>query len=121
MTLNLTDAAKALALIEDCCIFRNVADRLRKSLCSVHRAVKRFREHQTYSRISGSGNSRASSRVDDKFILLQALRDRHTTAVQLRNRFQRVRGMNVSERTVRRRLYASGLNGTTCSARICRM
>ena len=109
MTLSLADAAKPIALIEDSRSFRYVADRLHKSVGSVHRAVKRFREHQTYSRIPGSGHSRATSRVDDRFILLQALRDRHTTAVQLRNRLQQVRGVNVSERTVRRRLYASGL------------
>ncbi|PSN33390.1 hypothetical protein C0J52_27818 [Blattella germanica] len=45
------DAAKAVALIEDGRSFCYVADRLRESLGSVHRAVKRFHVHQTYSRI----------------------------------------------------------------------
>ncbi|PSN51300.1 hypothetical protein C0J52_05299 [Blattella germanica] len=42
MNLSPADAAKAVALIEDGRSFRYVADRLRKSLGSVHRAVKRL-------------------------------------------------------------------------------
>ncbi|KAJ4427142.1 hypothetical protein ANN_24758 [Periplaneta americana] len=44
---------------------------------------------------------------DDQFLRLQVLRNRRTTAA--RNRLEKVRGVNVSEWTVRRRLHEAGL------------
>jgi hypothetical protein len=41
---------------------------------------------------------------DDRFIVLQTLRNRSQTAVQTRSALEEVRGIQISERTVRRRL-----------------
>ncbi|KAJ4427081.1 hypothetical protein ANN_24696 [Periplaneta americana] len=51
------------------------------------------------NRRPGSGRKRKTSAQDDRFLVSQVLRNCHTTAVEARNR-----GVNVSERTVRRRL-----------------
>ncbi|KAJ4437845.1 hypothetical protein ANN_13783 [Periplaneta americana] len=49
------------------------------------------------------------SNSDDQFLRLQLLRNSHTTAIEARNRIEEVRGVNVSEWTVRRRLPDAGL------------
>ncbi|RVE42631.1 hypothetical protein evm_012717 [Chilo suppressalis] len=67
-------------------------------------ALKRYQETGQYTRRPGSGGVRCTSARDDRFIVLEILRNRYLTAVEIRQRLQIVRGVNVSERTVRRRM-----------------
>ncbi|KAJ4430517.1 hypothetical protein ANN_19105 [Periplaneta americana] len=53
---------------------------------------------------------RVTSVRDDHFIVLNTLRDRHSTAIETRRALQKIRQVNVSERTERRRLDECGLN-----------
>ena len=82
MPLSREEAAQAVALVEDGRSFRYVAEVIGSSLGSIHRAVQRYRELRTYDRRRGSGRRRSTSARDDRFLTLQVLRDRHTTAVQ---------------------------------------
>ena len=109
MPLSPQDVARAIALIDDGRSLRYAARTIGAPYTTVQEAVKRFRETQSYSRRPGSGRKRITSGRDDRFLVSQVLRDRHTTAVEARKRLQQVRGVNVSERTVRRRLEEQSL------------
>lgn len=110
MVLTPIHAAKAIALIQDGRSQYYVARVLGISRCSVQRVVKRFHETGSYSRRVGSGRKRCTTNADDHFLTLKVLRNRDTTAVSARNELHEVRGVDVSERTVRRRLKEYGLS-----------
>lgn len=109
MALSPTDAARAVALIEDGRSQRYVANLLGVSQANIHRTYRRFTETGNYTRRPGSGMTRSTLPRDDRFLHLFILRNRDATAVQARNRLEDVREVNVSERTVRRRLNEVGL------------
>ena len=100
--MSASDAAKAVALVEDGQSYRYVAEVLGTSHSSVQRAIRKFRELNIYDRNPGSGHKRKTSLNDDRFIILQILCNRHTSAAETRNRPEHVRNVRVSERTVRR-------------------
>jgi transposase len=110
MVLSPTDSARIIALIQDGRSQRYVAQFLDVSRCSVQRAVKRFQQTGEYTRRRGSGRGKCTTARDDRFLALRVLRNRKTTAVNARNELQEVRGVAVSERTVRRRLVGHNLN-----------
>jgi len=49
------------------------------------RAYARYLDTNSFQRRSGSGRPRCTTDNDDRFIVLNSLRDRHRTAVQIRN------------------------------------
>jgi transposase len=109
MPLDSVDIARALALIEDGRSIRYAANAIGAPVTTVHRAVRRFHETGQYTRRPGSGRKKATTHRDDRFLVSNILRDRQMTAVMIRNRLQEVRQVNVSERTVRRRLAEGNL------------
>lgn len=109
MPLSIEDVARAVALVEDGRSIRYAARAIHASYTTVHRAVLRFQETQSYTRRPGSGRPRATTARDDRFLVNLVLRNRHSTAPMARNRLAEVRGNNVSDRTVRRRLKEAGL------------
>lgn len=110
MPLSAEDAARAVALVEDGRSLRYVAQLLNCAPSTISRILQRYRELGSYTRRSGSGRRRSTSARDDQFLRLNVLRDRHTTAVQARSMLEQVRGTNVSEWTVRRRLREAQLH-----------
>lgn len=109
MVLSAVDTARAIALIYDGRSQYYVARVLGVTRCSVQRAVERFRVTGGYTRRPGSGRRRRTNAQDDHFLELRVLRSRDTTAVEARNGLEEIRGVAVSERTVRRRLVEHGL------------
>ena len=109
MASNSERAAAIVALLQDGRSEQYVAQQNNVSNSTAHRIFRRFLETGAYTRRPGTGPRRSTSAVDDRFISLQSLRNRHTTAVQIRNRLQHVRQINISERTVRRRLGEANL------------
>ncbi|RZC33466.1 hypothetical protein BDFB_015053, partial [Asbolus verrucosus] len=83
---------------------REAADSLGFAQSGVHRTIVLFRETAEFRRKRGSGRKRCTNARDNRYIMMLSLRNRHMTAVEIRNRLHRVREVNVSERTVRRRL-----------------
>ncbi|EFA12077.1 Transposable element Tc3 transposase-like Protein [Tribolium castaneum] len=83
MVLNSTDAARAIALVQDGRSHYYAARVLGVSRCRMQRAVERFRETGSYTRRVGSGRRRCTTARDDHF-LTQVLRNRDTTAVNSR-------------------------------------
>jgi transposase len=108
-----SDTARAIALIQDGRSKYYVARVLGVSRCTIQRAVKRFPETKGYTRRVGSGRKRSTTARDDHFLILTILRNMNTTAVRAQNELQKVWGVAVSERTVRKRLGEHGLSART--------
>lgn len=109
MVLTPTDAARAVALVQDGRSQYYASRILGVTRCSVQRAVQRFNETGSFSRRRGSGRRRSTNVQDDRFVTLNVLRERNTTAVMARNRLEEVRQVAVNEITIRRRLREYGL------------
>jgi transposase len=109
MNLSSEVVAAILALIQDGRSQSYVARRFQTTRSTVQRVYNRFLETGSYSRRPGSGRPRKSTNRDDRFIINSSLRNRHSTAVQLRNELQHTRDVNISERTIRRRLNEANL------------
>jgi transposase len=109
MPLSQEYSARAIALVHVGFSIREAANSLGFARSSVHRAVLRFRQTGGYTRRPGSGRRRSTSARDNRYITMLSLRNRHMTAVEIRNQLERVREVNVNERTVRRRLGEANL------------
>ncbi|CAK1599693.1 unnamed protein product [Parnassius mnemosyne] len=104
MPLTPAQVAQAVALIDQGLTQREVAIVLNVPRSSMQYSLKRYQETGRYTRRPGSGGVRCTSARDDRFIVIEILRNRYLTAVEIRQRLQITRGVNVSERTVRRRM-----------------
>lgn len=109
MVLSADNCAKAVALAEDGRSYGYIARILHVHRATIKRVVERFLQTGRYTRRAGCGRRRKTTAVDDRFLQVTSLRDRHLTSVQARNQLQEVRGRNVSVWTVRRRLKEFGL------------
>ncbi|KAI4469607.1 homeobox-like domain superfamily [Holotrichia oblita] len=86
---------RAVALIQDGRSQYYVARELGVSRCKVQRAVKRFNEFGVYTRRNHCGRQKSTSERDNRFITLNVLRDRKVTSVQMKNRLENVRQVQV--------------------------
>ena len=68
---------------------------------TISRVVQRYQETLTHDRRRGQGRPRVTTAVEDRFIRLRALRERHTTA-HLQIQLAKVHGTRVSDNKVRR-------------------
>jgi hypothetical protein len=80
---------------------------------TISRILKRYEETGEYRRRSGQGCKRCTTRRDDRYLQIQSLRNRTFTAPQLKNELLNARQVNVSAKTVKRRLKEVGLNPRT--------
>lgn len=103
------EAAQVVALLEQGLSQRVVAAQLRLSQSAVSRVYRRFRETGAFNRRPRTSRHRCTSDRDDRFIVSTSLRNRHLTGVDVQQQLRRVRGVAVSEWTVRRRLKAANL------------
>lgn len=104
MVLDAVVAAQIIALVEDGRSQRYAARTLGLPETTVRRAVQRYRETGSYVRRPGSGRPRATVPADDRFIVMQSLRNRFQSSVETSHRLRVARGVNISALTVRRRL-----------------
>ena len=107
MPLTSDDAAREIMLVQDGHNILYVAQLLYTILSTISSTLANYREVGSYSQRPGSG--RKPTTRDDHFLRLQVFRDRLTTAVQARNHFEKICGVNVSEWTARRRLHEAHL------------
>lgn len=103
------EAAQVVALLEQGLSQRVVAAQLGLSQSAVSRVYRRFRETGAFDRRPRTSRHRCTSERDDRFIVSTSLRNRHLTSVDVQQQLRRVRGVAVSEWTVRRRLKAANL------------
>lgn len=104
MPLTSAQVAQAVLLRSQGRTQREMAESLNVPRTTLRYALKRYDQTGLYTRRPGSGGIRCTSARDDRFIVLAVLRNRFLTAVEIRQRLQTARGVNVSERTIRRRM-----------------
>ncbi|GFU66130.1 transposable element Tc1 transposase [Trichonephila clavipes] len=73
------------------------------------RLWKSFKTSGMCSRRHGGGRVRSTTPAEDRYIVLSAKRNRHTTAQQVANQFLAASGKQISRKTVARRLRVGGL------------
>lgn len=100
---------RIITLIEEGYSQRHVAHALGVNQSSVSRALARYREIGSCERRPVPGRPRCTTRGDERFVTLQALRRRHLTARQLQSDLSRARNTVVSTQTVRRILRRDGI------------
>ncbi|RZC35984.1 HTH Tnp Tc3 2 domain containing protein, partial [Asbolus verrucosus] len=77
---------------------------------TISRTLAHFNEIGKYTRRPGQGPHRVTSRRDDRFLQLMALRLRHCTARMLQTELHNVRNVRVCVQTVRNRLREANLH-----------
>lgn len=112
MVLDPFTSARIVALAEDGRSQRYIARMLRIPKTTVQRAIQRYQETGQYTRRPGSGRPRATRPVDDRFIVMQTLRNRFQTASETATRLRTARNVTVSVDTVRRRLAEANLHSS---------
>ncbi|GFU77725.1 transposable element Tc3 transposase [Trichonephila clavipes] len=80
-------------------IAHSVVSRLRKSFKTTGMCSRRY----------GGGCARSTMNAEDRYIVLSAKRNRHTTAQQVANQFLAASGKQISRKTIARRLRGGGL------------
>lgn len=100
---------RIVSLIEDGRSQRYVANLVGVNQSTVSRVVARYHETGGYQRRAVPGRPHATTPADNRFLLLQALRQRHITATQLQYELAATRNVRVSSETVRHILRQSGI------------
>lgn len=104
-----SEAAQAVALLQAGLGQREVARQLNLTRSSVQRVFQRFQATGAFSRRPGTGRVRSTSEQDDRFIVVNSLRNRRLNAVHLQQKLRETRNVSISRWTVRRRLAEKNL------------
>lgn len=76
---------------------------------AVSKILNRHRQTGNFKKRPGQGRRRCTTHRDDRFLILQSLRDRTLTSTHLKNQLLNAKQVNVSSKTVRRRLKEANL------------
>lgn len=97
---------------------RQVARTLNVSHSVLQRMWNRFQIEGNVAHLHGGGRSRCTTRAQDRYIVVQARRNRFQNATSLQNSFQNATNVRVSTQTIRNRLHDAGMNARRPTIRI---
>lgn len=109
MVLTRDQCTRIITMLEEGRSQRYTARRIGVSLSTVQRVLERYLETGQNLRRPGTGKTRCTTAREDRFIVTTMLRNRHLTAVEVKNQLLETRRDGISERTVRRRLKEANL------------
>jgi transposase len=98
--LTSTDVNRVVTLREEGHSQRYAAQQLGVVQETVWKLWKRYRETGTVTRPTGTGRKRKTTEGDERFLRLQALRNRAHTARNLQKDLVKTRGTRISDQTV---------------------
>ena len=97
---------------------RQVANALNVNQSVISRLWNRYQATGSVSRRHAGGQTRKTTRREDRFLVIQARREPFLNATQLQNQLHRASGTRISTETVRRRLHEVGLRSRAPAIRI---
>ncbi|PSN40529.1 hypothetical protein C0J52_12263 [Blattella germanica] len=103
------DVARAVTLNDNERSVHYIANALNMSRSTVHDAIKRYRETEEYTRRPGSGRPRATTRNEDRYMVMTVLRECKLPATSVAQQFYNKTGCPIFAKTVRRRFKESEL------------
>lgn len=109
---------RALALLDEGLGQREVARRLAVTHSTIQRLLQRFNDTGAVQERRRTGRPRATTRQQDRYVVLAVLRERASTAVTLRGQLRNATGADISCSTVRRRLHEANLSSRRPAVRI---
>ena len=109
---------RAIGMVEQGATHRAVGEDLGVHHSVITRAWARFRTYGTPVSRHAGGRERSTNAAEDRFLVIQARRNRFATATQLRADLQNASGVNVSTQTIRNRLHENGLRSRRPCIRI---
>ena len=107
--LTADERGRALALLDEGFGVREVSRRFQVSHSTIQRLRDRFNATGSSQERPHTGRPRVTTRQQDRQLILGALRDRTSTSMTLRGHLRTATGVNISRRTVGRRLHEAGL------------
>ncbi|KAK7090302.1 hypothetical protein V1264_010117 [Littorina saxatilis] len=108
--LSAVDRGRALSWIHDGVCMREVARRLAVSHSVIQRLRDRFETTGRAEERPRPGRPRITSRQDDRFVCLAALRNRSLTSNDLRGQLRMAANVRVSDQMIRNRLHEASLH-----------
>ncbi|XP_042861277.1 uncharacterized protein LOC122246649 [Penaeus japonicus] len=107
--LSIEDRMRVVVLHEEGYSCNKIAQKLNIARSTAQQIVKKHQETGTVKDREGRGRKKITTKREERVIIKEALRDRRKTSKSLANELRDNFNINVSDRTVRRRLLQSGL------------